>query len=81
MLKTKSIIYESPDGGKTVFAREFGSTTKQLIGNTKERGVSFNPQLWNDIHIEAKNNKPLQTALEQCKILFYLSKKNQKNII
>lgn len=79
MLKTKSIIYESPDGGKTVFAREFGSTTKQLISNTKENVVRFNSQLWNDIHIEAKNNKPLQNALEQCKILYYLSKKNQRS--
>jgi len=26
------LIYESPDGGKTVYAREFGSNHKQLIG-------------------------------------------------
>lgn len=27
----KKYIYESPDGGNTVYRREFGSTTKELI--------------------------------------------------
>ena len=29
--KEKSYVYESPDGGKTIYKRAFGSTERELI--------------------------------------------------
>ena len=38
VITDKVYIYESPDGGKTVYRREFGQphNTRELIPNTKE---------------------------------------------
>jgi hypothetical protein len=38
VITEKVYIYESPDGGKTVYRREFGQPhdTRELISNTKE---------------------------------------------
>ena len=37
-------IYESPDGGKTIYEREFGSTERPLIKNSVEEqwNITFN---------------------------------------
>jgi len=34
--KDKKYIYESPDGGKTIYRREFGKTLKEQVGNREE---------------------------------------------
>lgn len=31
ILNTRTLIYESPDGGKTIYAREYGSSTRTLL--------------------------------------------------
>ena len=36
--KGEGYIYESPDGGKTVYRREFGSDKKKLIWSSDEKG-------------------------------------------
>jgi hypothetical protein len=38
VITDKVYIYESPDGGKTVYRREFGQphNTRELISNTQE---------------------------------------------
>jgi hypothetical protein len=37
-------IYESPDGGKTIYEREFGSTERRLIKSAVEQqwNITFN---------------------------------------
>lgn len=35
ILATRTLIYESPDGGKTIYAREYGSSTRTLL-NTED---------------------------------------------
>ena len=32
-----TLVYESPDGGKTVYAREAGKSERQLVGYSYER--------------------------------------------
>jgi hypothetical protein len=44
-------IYESPDGGKTVYERDFGSTTRRLVSSPEEQKI-------NDYLYEDKANKP-----------------------
>jgi len=34
-------VYESPDGGKTIYAREVGSMDRKIVGYTHEIGDRF----------------------------------------
>jgi hypothetical protein len=78
-------IYESPDNGKTVYAREQGadSDTKVLIGYQYDL---FNKDtadmlermgrdlLWSEIFEEAKSNPALQKAIDRVILIHKLSK-------
>lgn len=33
ILTTRTLIYESPDGGKTIYAREYGSSHRRLLNS------------------------------------------------
>lgn len=74
-------IYESPDNGKTVYAREENSTDRILIGYTynpdKHQYYSDDDKIWYEIRAAARENTALHNALEQCKILYHLSKKDE----
>jgi len=69
-------IYESPDGGRTVYAREAGSSKKTMIGKSytaqqleqKEK----DDELWEDIRDTAKSNKALQKLLDDVIIMYHL---------
>lgn len=86
----KSYIYESPDGGKTVYAREFGTNHKQLVGyqydmNKSHVQANSNGQkdledhiLWSEIRQTAKTNPTLQKAMERVKLIYRLSKDDPK---
>lgn len=81
-------VYERQGG--VVYAREHGAdaSTRQVIGwdwepddnPARVRGAKLqnikDNQLWWEIREEAKTNPALQRALEQCIILYNLSKNN-----
>lgn len=78
-------IYERVDG--VVYSREFGadpSTRKEIGWNWDSRTSDGRPlidhlrdsKLWGEIHRAAKTNITLQRALEQCIIIYELSKDN-----
>ena len=64
-------IYER-DGAIT-YAREFGSSERQLIGMDYPITETVN---WHDVMAVAKTNKALQTALHHAIMLYKLSKEN-----
>lgn len=64
-------IYER-DGAIT-YAREFGSSDRQLIGMDYPITETVN---WHDVMSVAKTNKALQTALHHAIMLYKLSKEN-----
>ena len=64
-----SYIYERD--GDTVYAREFGSSTRRVIG--MDYPVHDNTN-WHDVEMVAKTNPALQSALERVKLLYKLSK-------
>ena len=75
---TEAVIYESPDGGETVYVREFGGTQRQLHVESP-RAVSLREQieedkLWGEIRRKAKTNPTLQRALEEAILIYTLSK-------
>jgi hypothetical protein len=69
-------IYESPDGGDTVYAREPGKTERVMIGqNTKAKSRVEQIQedkLWGNIRRMAKTDPGMGELLEQVKIYYYL---------
>ena len=73
-------IYESPDGGDTVYARESGSTERTMIGqNIRAKRLMEEVrenQLWGEIRRMAETNPTLQDALERAKIIYHLSKED-----
>ena len=75
---TEAVIYESPDGGETVYVREFGGTQRQLHSESP-RAVSLREQLeedklWGNIRRAAKTNPTLQRALDEAILIYNLSK-------
>jgi len=75
----QSIIYESPDGGETVYGRYPGSKERFLVGKSL-RKLSMEKELkdtklWHEIRLAAETNETLKRALEQCIILYQLGKK------
>ena len=73
-------IYESPDGGETVYAREFGQTKKVMIGQSVKartvREMVLEDELWANIRKAAKTDPTLQDALNQAIMIYQLTKTN-----
>lgn len=71
-------IYESPDGGKTVFARKFGTNEKRIIGLNLDRSAGEKDLddhvMWNEIRQAARTNPALQRACENVIMLYKLVK-------
>jgi hypothetical protein len=81
----KHYIYEKSNG--TIYAREFGSdpeTRKEIGWDYDSRTEDGHPlidhirdsKLWGEIRREAKTNVTLRRALDQCIIIYELSRKD-----
>ena len=75
---TEAVIYESPDGGETVYVREFGGEQRQLHVQSP-RSISLKEQLaedklWGNIRRAAKTNPTLKQALDEAILIYTLSK-------
>jgi hypothetical protein len=71
-------IFESPDGGNTVYRREFGNTQRELHSIREEKRKwdqrLEQEMLWVKIAQASKTNPALQTALEQARVIYELSR-------
>jgi len=75
---TEAVIYETPDGGETIYVREPGSSQRQLHVQSP-RAISITEQLqedklWGDIRRTAKTNPALKHALDEAILIYTLSK-------
>jgi hypothetical protein len=74
-------IYESPDGGETVYAREHGQTNRVMVGQSLKartvREMVLEDELWANIRKAAKTNPALQDALNHAIIIYKLTKTNE----
>ena len=77
---TEAVIYESPDGGKTVYVREPGSPvqSRKLAWESEDarslREDIEESKLWGNIRRAAKTNPTIQRALDEAILLYNLSK-------
>lgn len=71
-------IYESPDGGCTVYEREVGSMTRTLINDDRNSLQSQlkEDQLWGQIRRLARTNPSLQDQLDRVIVYYNLIKDN-----
>jgi hypothetical protein len=71
--RIETYIYESPDGGDTVYRRRMGETQRELhkISDRKKdlRAELRHSKLWGEIHRAAKTDPVLQEMLD--KIVVY----------
>ena len=84
------LIYESPDGGHTVYSRESGQdiTERRLVGHKYPDPRTPDGQLlhekikedalWHNIRRAAITNASLHEALERAKVIYYLIKEQNK---
>jgi hypothetical protein len=78
------IIYESPDGGETVYGRYRGETERFLVGESlkameRRNGISED-KLWRDIRKAATNNPTLQQAIDRAIMIYHLSKREHDQL-
>ena len=69
-------IYESPDGGETVYQRESGQTQRELHHVSDNRRnlhqELIHAKLWGNIHRAAKTDPVLKEMLDQIEIYYTL---------
>lgn len=71
-------IFESPDGGNTVYSRESGSNARRLE-YMSQKEEAFRKKVmedteWSEIRLAATSDSKLQEALDRVKVLYYLSR-------
>ena len=78
---TEVTIFESPDGGRTVYARRPGSNHRELHMRSPELDQELadlrNQERWQLILAERATNAEINHLCEQIEILYELGKKSQ----
>ena len=82
MIKTveEYIVYESPDGGKTIYSRKSGSLDRTLIKEDPERKFTDRWFTWKEILKLAETEPSLRDSIEQAEIVYALIKKETNQI-
>jgi hypothetical protein len=83
MMNQDRMVYESPDGGETVYVRPFGSTERKLHSmSERARDLLVEAEqtvLWQEIRAAAKTNPTLQKALDRVILIHKLSNNYEQN--
>ena len=66
--RIETYVYESPDGGDTIYRRPMGSTQRELYSISDQKRTLIDDlrktKLWGEIHRAAKSDPVLQEMLE-----------------
>ena len=66
--RIETYIYESPDGGDTVYRRRPGSVHREMIQEGPLRKKMLRNQLWQDIVTSAESDPVLKDMLDRIEI-------------
>ena len=68
-------VYESSDSGETVYAREMGAPPESriMIGQSWLAKEQIEKRMWAEIYDKRNQNTALQSAVEECIIIYKLS--------
>jgi len=67
-------IYESPDGGKTIYRRRPNSIDREMIQEDPERKYIQQWNYWRDILKTARDNPTLDDAVKKAEMIYELVK-------
>lgn len=73
-MNSKKLVYESPDGGDTIYARPIGSGIDQRVlirPGVFQKEIKHN-ELWHSIHTAAKQDTHLKEMLDQIEVYYHL---------
>ena len=68
MESTDKYIYESPDGGDTIYRRPFGTNQRELVREGPLRQKMLRSQLWRDIFQAAETDAVLKEMIEKVEV-------------
>ena len=71
------IIYESPDGGKTVYSRKSGSPERTLIKEDPDKQYITKWYEWKEILKLAETEPSLANAINKAEMLYVILKKEE----
>lgn len=76
-------IYESPDGGKTIYRRRLGSSQRELHYENPvaiaTRELAEENQLWHNIRVSAMTNQQLADMLDKVKTYYHLINEDSRH--
>lgn len=76
---TELTVYESPDGGRTIYKRKSGTPTRELYLRDpllEQQLIDIqNEERWADIYTARKSNPGLDDLCKQVEVLYQLSKR------
>lgn len=74
--RPETYIYESPDGGDTVYRRRLGDTEREIIRRPEisRWDLLQRQKLWGEIHRAAKQDPVLKEMLDQIEVYHTLKK-------
>jgi hypothetical protein len=75
---TEVTIFESPDGGRTIYVRRPGNDKRELYkedGRTPDNAEDYGR--WIDIYNERRTNTALNDLCNQVEVLYELSKSSE----
>jgi hypothetical protein len=67
-------IFESPDGGKTIYSRKSGQTERTLIQEDPDKKNRDRWLEWRDILEASKDNTALADLIEKAETIWHLTK-------
>jgi len=65
-------VYESPDGGDTIYRRRSGDTDRELVREGPLRRRMLRSQLWRDIFMAAESDPALQDLVDRVEVYYQL---------
>lgn len=66
--RQETYIYESPDGGDTIYRRKSGESRREMIREGSLKKIQRRSQLWRDIFQAAESDPILQDMLDRVEI-------------
>ena len=71
------VIYESPDGGKTVYSRKSGSSDRTMIKEDTSQSYITKWYEWKEILKLAETEPTLANAINKAEMLYVILKKEE----
>lgn len=70
----ETVVYESPDGGHTLYSRRLGHAERTLVYQSHTVNLRNRWQTWGEILKAAQDNPTLEDAIQKAEMLYVIIK-------